>query len=217
MKIVDVHLIFNIDQVNALRVTFSRFICILFSEQHKVDVNSRCGAMRRDTEGTRGHKKAVFSVRTARVKPGITDARNAKGCTFERRMNELRAFAPGAVRHGSQLAKNWRTARQRKLTRPPLFNRRDRPNHCFESRYRHYPCPCFTRAVATTISLPSADLSKHASLFTPGFIPGPDRHCQGLVQHARHLSNVLFTCAFLRVLFLRAISLRADKSIRRTK
>jgi len=36
------------------------------------------------------------------------------------------AFAPDTVRHGSRLARNWRTARQRKLTRPPLFNRRDR-------------------------------------------------------------------------------------------
>lgn len=132
-------------------------------------------------------------------------------------MNDLGAFAPDAVRHGSWLAKNWRAARQRKLTRPPLFNRRDRPNRRFKSRYRHYPCPCFTRAVAATIPLPSTDLSERASLFTPGFIPGPDRRCRGLVQHARHLSNVLFTCAFLRVLFLRAISLRVDESIRRIK
>lgn len=142
--------------MNASRTTLARCVCmyVLFlSEQHtRLSVHSRCNATPKGHETANSsmqHQSRVIDPRYAGWRGG---KRGEEGKCAWRRANELLAFAPDAVRHGSRLARNWRTARQRKLTQPSLFNRRDRPTEPpLKSRYRHHPCPRFTRAAAATI------------------------------------------------------------------
>lgn len=105
--------------------------------------NTRLGlirdAVRRDVDATEGGARTrgdcdLLDQHRGRVRCNMWGRWRWRRLTNER--TSFRAFAPDAVRHGSRLAKNWRTARQRELTRSPLFNRRDQPTDRPNRRWR---------------------------------------------------------------------------------
>lgn len=162
----------------------------------------------------RGRAYEETALRPAWNRVGRSGATGDTRGVMVRERTSCGAFAPDTVRHGSRLARNWRTARQRKLTRPPLFNRRDRTTDR-TAVGEQVPTPSLSSFHPRRRShqLPSPyprSTSRRASPFTPGLIPGPDRHgrnpvesdtCRTLYLHA---NNAFLFVAISRMPLFRA-------------
>lgn len=164
-------------------------LCTFFS-QHKGSVNSRRGAMRRDTEGTRRTRgDCDLFDRHRSVQSGCN---MCEKCRWRRLATKEQAPRIRTWHGATRLA-----AREELAKRAPT---RTHPTAPFQPT-RPTDRPTDRNAVeeqVPTLSLSlfhprrrnhhpptiSADLSERASLFTPGFIPGPNRRCRGLVEHA---------------------------------